>query len=156
MRGTRIAIYLLSFLCGTLVLAQNWQPIEHINTDKTSTEHYAAYLLQNTYYQQGYVGAKVEIKQDGPKRLFIVDPGELFHLNDVVVTGLRVFPTNKLMENGPKSGEVFSPVLINDWLEQVRNNYAKSTGPLESVLWGAQFDHAHSQVNVQIIVKGLN
>ena len=150
----KIAICLpLSFLCGALVLAQNWQPTERIATEKNSTEHYAAYLLQTTYYQQGYVAAKVEIKQDGPKRLFILDPGELFHLNDVVVTGLQNFPANQLMQNGPKSGDVFSPIRITDWEEQVRNNYAKS---IESVHGALQFDYAHHQVNVQLTVKERN
>lgn len=93
----KIAICLsLSFLCGAVVLAQNWQPTERRTTDKNSTEHLAAYLLQTTYHQRGYVAAKVEIKQDGAKRLFILDPGELFRLNDVVVTGLQNFPTNNI------------------------------------------------------------
>jgi len=84
----KTAVYLpLTFLCGTLLLTQNWQPTDRNWTDKNNTEKYAAYLLQMTYYQQGYVGARVEIKQDGSKRLFIMEPGEVFHLNDVVITG---------------------------------------------------------------------
>jgi outer membrane protein assembly factor BamA len=112
-------------------------------------------LLATTYYQQGYCAAKVEVKQDGSKRLFIVDPGEPFHLN-VVVRGLYIFNANTLMQDGPKSGEVFSPIRINDWTEQVRKNYAQSTGPLESVTWGVKFDYAHSQANVEISVKERN
>jgi outer membrane protein assembly factor BamA len=95
--------------------------------------------LKTTHYQQGYCGTRVEIKQDGSTRLFIVEPGEVFHLNDVVVTGLRDFPTHKLMQDGPKSGDVFSPDRINDWLEQIRDKFAKNAGPLESVNWGAKF-----------------
>ena len=129
-----------------MLLAQNWQPIDTRWTDKNNTEQYAAYLLQTTYYQQGFCGARVEIKQDGSKRLFIVEPGPLFHLSDVVVSGLQVFPANKLMQDGPKLRDVFSPTRINDWAEHVRNNYAKNAGPLESVMWGANFDYAHSQV----------
>jgi outer membrane protein assembly factor BamA len=106
--------------------------------DDYATEQYAAYLLRTTYYQQGYRGAKVEIKQDGTKRLFIVEPGEVFHLNDVAVSGLRSFPQNKLMQGGPKPGDVFSPTRINDWVERVSREYTKNTGPLESVNWGAK------------------
>ena len=146
----------LSLLCGGGLLAQNWRPTDKGWTDKNNTEQYAAYLLKTTYYQQGYCAARVEIKQDGSKRLFIVDPGEPFHLNDVVVTGLHVFEANTLMQDGPKSGEVFSPIRINDWAEQARKNYAQSTGPLESIMWGAKFDYAHSQVNVEIRVKERN
>jgi outer membrane protein assembly factor BamA len=153
----KTVVYLpLTFLWGTLLLAQNWQPTDGNWTDKNNTEQYAAYLLKTTYYQQGYCGARIEIKQDGSKRLFIVEPGEVFHLNDVVVTGLRDFPTHKLMQDGPKSGDVFSPDRINDWLGQIRDKFAKNAGPLESLNWGAKFDYAHFQVNVQVIVKERN
>jgi outer membrane protein assembly factor BamA len=146
----------LSLLCSVGLLAQNWRPTDKEWTDKNNTEQYAAYLLKTTYYQQGYCAAKVEIKQDGSKRLFIVDPGEPFHLSDVVVTGLHVLKANTLMQDGPKSGEVFSPIRINDWAEQVRKNYGQSTGPLESIMWGAKFDYAHSQVTIQVTVTERN
>jgi hypothetical protein len=72
----KTAVYLpLTFLCGALLLAQNLQPTDGNWTDQNNTEQYAAYLLETTYYQQGYCGARVEIKQDGSKRLFIVEPG---------------------------------------------------------------------------------
>ena len=146
----------LSLLCSVGLLAQNWQPTDKGWADKNNTEQYAAYLLNTTYYQQGYCAVKVEIKQDGPRRLFIVDPGEPFHLSDVVVTSLHAFKADTLMQDGPKSGEVFSPIRINDWAEQVRKNYAQSTGPLESILWGAKFDYAHSRVAIQVTVRERN
>jgi outer membrane protein assembly factor BamA len=152
----KTAVYLpLTFLCGTLLLAQNWRPTDSIWTDKNNTEQYAAYLLRTTYYQRGYCGARVKIKQDGSKRLFIVEPGEVFHLN-VVVTGLHVFKLNKLMQDGPKTGEIFSPIRIDDWAEQIRKTYAQSNGPLESMMWGVKFDYTHSQANVEIRVKERN
>src|SRR5215472_1776637 len=89
----KIVIYLpLGFLFGAMLLAQNWQSTDSKWTNKNNTEKYAAYLLKTTYYQQGYCGAKVEIKQDGSKRLFIVDPGEIFHLSRLTVIGMRTFP----------------------------------------------------------------
>ena len=145
----------LGLLCSVGLLAQNWRPIDKGWTDKNNIERYAEYLLQNTYYQQGYVAAKVEVKQDGSKRLFIVDPGEPFHLN-VVVRGLHIFNADTLMQDGPKSGEVFSPIRINDWAGQVRKNYAQSNGPIESITWGVTFDYTHSQANVEISVKERN
>jgi hypothetical protein len=120
----------LSHLCGVELLAQNWRPTDNKWTDKNNAEQYAAYLLKTTYYQQGYCAAKVEIKQDGSKRLLIVDPGEPFHLNDVVVTGLQVFNANKLMQGGPKSGEVFSPIRINDGQNKSARITRKATFPL--------------------------
>ena len=115
----------LSLLCGVGLLAQNWRPTDSKWTDKNNTERYAAYLLTTTYYEQGYCAAKVAVKQDGSKRLFIVDPGEPFHLN-VAVTGLHVVRVDKLMQDGPKTGEIFSPIRINDWAEQIRKNYGQS------------------------------
>src|SRR5215469_12337161 len=50
-------------------------------------------------------------------------------------SGWQNFSANKLMQNGPKSGDIFSPIRMNDWAEQVRNNYAKSTGLLESAIF---------------------
>jgi outer membrane protein assembly factor BamA len=146
----------VSLLCSVGLLAQNWRPTDKKWTDKNNTEIYAAYLLKTTYYQLGYCGAKVEIKQDGPKRLFIVEPGDLFHLNDVAVTGLQFFEANKLMQDGPKSGEVYSPIRMNDWAEQVRKKYAQSNGPLESIMWEVTIDYTHSQANVEISVHERN
>jgi outer membrane protein assembly factor BamA len=142
----------LSIFCCAGLLAQNSRPTNSEWTDKNNAEQYAAYLLKTTYYQQGYCAAKVEVKQDGSKRLFIVDPGEPFHLN-VAVTGLRVFRVDKLMQDGPRTGEIFSPIRINDWAEQIRKHYAQINGPLESIIWGVNFDYTHSQANVEIKVK---
>jgi len=74
-------------------------------------------------------------------------------LNDVVVTGLHAFEANKLLQDGPKSGEVYSPIRMNDWAEQVRKKYAQINGPLESIMWGVKFDYTHSQANIEISVK---
>jgi outer membrane protein assembly factor BamA len=155
MNRKALTYFSLSLVCSVGLLAQDWQPIDKVWTNKNNTERYAEYLLQTTYYQQGYVAAKVEVKQEGSKRLFIVDPGEPFHLN-VVVRGLRVFEANKLMQDGPKSGEVFSPIRIGDWEEQIRRKYAQSNGPVESITWGVTFDYVHSQANVEIKVKERN
>ncbi len=152
MNRKALTYILLSLLCSVGLLAQNWRPTDQEWTDKNNTEQYAAYLLKTTYYQQGYCAARVEIKQDGSKRLFIVDPGEPFHSN-VAVTGLHVLRVDKLMQDGPKTGEIFSPTRINDWAEQVRKKYAQSNGPLESIMWGVKFDYTHSQANVEISVK---
>ena len=71
----------------------------------------------------------------------------------MVVTGLRAFEVHKLMEDGPKFGEVYSPIRMNEWAEQVRKKYAQINGPLESIMWGIKFDYTHSQANVEINVK---
>ena len=69
------AFLLLSLFCTALLLPQEWQSTDNRWTDKNNTEQYAAYLLSVAYGEHGYYGAKVEIKQTGTKRLFIVNPG---------------------------------------------------------------------------------
>jgi outer membrane protein assembly factor BamA len=150
-------IYLpLSLLFVPLLLAQDWRPTENKWTDKNNTENAAAYLLRMTYYQRGYCGAKVEIKQDGSRRLFIVEPGEIFHLNDVAVIGLRTFPADKLMRGSPKSGDVFSSARINEWVEQIRKNYGGKAGPLQHVNFELSFDYGRSQVSVRLMIQEQN
>jgi len=147
----------LSFVSAAAsLLAQNWKPTDRAWTDKNNTEQYVAYLIKTTYYQQGYCAAKVEAKSDDGKRLFIVEPGNLFHVNDIVVKGLNMFSQKELMQNGPKTGDVFSPLLNNDWAEQVRDTYVKNGGPLESLTWGIKLDYTHFQVSVQVNVNERN
>ena len=54
--------------------------VEHGWTDKNNPEMYAAYMLRNAYYEQGYWEAKVEIRQTGTKRVFVVEPGRIYHV----------------------------------------------------------------------------
>jgi len=153
----RTTIYLsLSLLCVPLLLAQDWRPTENKWTDKNNTEQSAAYLVRMTYYQQGYCGAKVEIRQDGSRRLFIVDPREIFHLNRLTIIGVRSFPADKLIQSGPKSGDVFSAERLNDWVEQIRKKYVGNTGPLQDVQYEISFDYQHSQVNVLLMLQERN
>jgi hypothetical protein len=98
------ASLLLSLFCAAVLLPQEWQSTDNRWTEKNNTEHYAAYLLSMAYREHGYYGAKVEIKQEGTKRLFTVEPGQLFHVKEVLVTGLQTFAEDKILRDAPKPG----------------------------------------------------
>jgi hypothetical protein len=70
----RIAFLLIVLSLSVYACAQEGT-VEHGWTDKNNTEMYAAYMLQNTYGEQGYCETKVEIKQAGTKRVFLVARG---------------------------------------------------------------------------------
>jgi outer membrane protein assembly factor BamA len=146
----KIAIFLLlSLFCAALLLPQEWQSTDSRWTDKNNTEKYAAYLLSEAYAEHGYYGAKVEIKQAGTKRLFMVDPGQIFHVKDVVVTGLQTFSEEKIVQDAPKTGEIYSDARTNEWIQGLVKRYVEQDGPLKLVNWGAKYDHAHAQVTIQ-------
>ena len=99
---------LFVLLCSPLLIPQEWKRADDTRwTDKNNTEQYARYLIHAAYADHGYIGAKVEIQQSGTKRLFIVDPGEIFHVKEIVFSGLENFPKDKLLENAPKPGDVY-------------------------------------------------
>ena len=120
---------------------------------KNNTEQYAAYLLSVAYAESGYQGAKIEIKQAGTKRLFIVDPGQIFHVREVLVTGLRTFPEDKIVQDAPKPGDIYSADRTNEWIQGLVKSYVEKDGRLKLVNWGAKSDHAHAQVTIQLTLQ---
>ena len=147
------AFLLLSLFCAALLLPQEWQPTDNKWTDKNNTEHYAAYLLSVAYGEHGYYGAKVEIKQAGTKRLFTVDPGQIFHVKEVLVTGLQTFPKDKIVRDAPKPGDIDSAARTNEWIQGLIKSYVENDGPLKLVTWGAKYDHVHAQVTIQLTLQ---
>jgi hypothetical protein len=152
--GRKITAFLLfSLFCGALLLPQEWQATDSRWTDKNNTEQYAAYLLSGAYAEAGYLGAKIEIKQAGTKRLFIVDPGQIFHVREVLVTGLHTFPEAKIVQDAPRPGDIYSAARTNEWIQGLVSSYVEKDGPLKLVNWGAQYDHAHAQVTIQLTLR---
>jgi hypothetical protein len=147
------AFLLLSLFCTALLLPQEWQSTDNKWTDKNNTEKYAAYLLSVAYGEHGYYGAKVEIKQAGTKRLFIVDPGQIFHVKEVLVTGLQTFPEDKILRDAPKPGDIDSAARTNEWIQGLVKSYVENDGPLKLVNWGAKYDHAHAQVTIRLTLQ---
>ena len=144
------AFLLLSLLCTAKLLPQEWQSTDNRWTEKNNTEQYAAYLLSVAY---GEHGAKVEIKQAGTRRLFVVDPGQIFHVKEVIVTGLQTFTEDKILRDAPKPGDIDSAARTNEWIQGLVKSYVEKDGPLKLVNWGAKYDHAHARVTIQLTVQ---
>jgi hypothetical protein len=68
----------LSFLFGTAVLAQNWQPVECIWTDKNNNEQHAAYLLRSAYYEEGIAEPKSKLNRMAQKGFLSWSPEKCF------------------------------------------------------------------------------
>lgn len=144
---------LLSLFSTALVLPQEWQSTDSRWTDKNNTEQHAAYMLSVAYREHGYYGAKVEIKQAGTKRLFTVDPGQIFHVKGVLVGGLHKFPEHKILRDAPKPGDIDSADRTNEWIQELVKNYVEKNGPLKQVNWGAKYDYAHAEVAIQLTIQ---
>lgn len=155
-RRRALVCLLLSFACGSLLLAQEWQSIGRTWTDKNNTENYAAYMISAAYAEHGYWGAKVEIKQSGAKRLFIVDPGQLFHVKEVVINGPEQVQESKNAGDAPKPGDVYSADRMNEWVGRLRKEYAGQDSRLKLVRSGVAYDHAHAQVTIQVTFEERN
>jgi outer membrane protein assembly factor BamA len=87
-------------------------------TDKNNGQNYAAYMLQTTYFERGYMSAHVNVKQSGEEDIFVVHPGPVFHFKDVKIVGLPENLTRQVMNDAPKTGEVYCAARVNDWLVQ--------------------------------------
>jgi outer membrane protein assembly factor BamA len=112
-------------------------------TDKNNTEMYAAYMLQHSYNEQGYWGAKVETRQSGTKRVFVVEPGRIYHVKHFDVSGLSGLPEDA-MKDSPRAGDLYSPNRVNEWIASIEKRDARRGN------WGAQFDQVHAQVKIEV------
>jgi hypothetical protein len=138
----RIAFLLIVLSLSVYACAQEGT-VEHGWTDKNNAEMYAAYMLQNAYNEQGYWGARVEIRQAGTKRVFVVQPGRIYHVERFDVSELSDLP-EEAMTDSPKTGDVYSPDRVNEWIATVEKRYARRAN------WGVQLDHAHAQVKIEV------
>ena len=141
----RIAFLLIVLSLSVCAFAQEGT-VEHGWTDKNNTQMYAAYLLQHAYYEQGYWESKVEIRQAGTKRIFVVQPGRIYHVERFDVSMLSDLPQES-MTDSPKAGDVYSPARINEWIATVEKRYGRRVG------WGAQLDRAHAQVMIAVKLR---
>src|ERR1035441_10140785 len=108
----RIAFLLIVLSLSVYACAQEGT-VEHGWTDKNNAEMYAAYMLQNAYNEQGYWGARVEIRQAGTKRVFVVQQGRIYHVERFDVSGLSDLP-EEAMTDSPKTGDVYSPDQVEE------------------------------------------
>ncbi len=146
-----ILFFLLSLsCCGALLVAQEWQATEEAWTDKNNTEKYAAYLLSSAYAEHGYYGAKVEIKRSGEKRLFVVDPGRIYHVKEVIITGPPEVQGSARSQDAPKPGDTFSDALTNEWIQALRKMYEGPNSAFTMSSWGAALDPDHALVTIHV------
>jgi hypothetical protein len=103
----RIAFLLFVLSLNVYSCAQKGA-VEHGWTDKNDTQMYSAYLLQHAYNEQGYWGAKAEIRQAETKRVFVVEPERIYHVERFDIFALSDRP-EEAMTNSPKAGDVYSP-----------------------------------------------
>ena len=139
----RIALLLFVLSVSMCSYAQQGRPLEPGWTDKNNTERYAAYMLQVAYNEQGYWGAKVEVRQAGTKRVFVVQPGRIYHVECFDVSGLSDLP-GEAMTNSPKAGDVYSPDRINEWISTLKSQYNRV------VYWGVRCDHATADCRIEV------
>ena len=123
---TKLALVLL-MIAGFRAFAQEAAPPQM--TDKNYQERYAAYVLQRSYHEFGYMAARVDLKKTGESDVFVVDRGPLYHFKEIVISGLPESDVKTALQDAPKPGDVFSRARMNQWLAQLRNKYEAGAGP---------------------------
>ena len=76
----RIALAVLTLLISVCCYAQS--DTERRWTDQNNAEQYAAYMIQIAYYERGYMGVRVQVRDDGTRKVFEVVPERLPHQDD--------------------------------------------------------------------------
>jgi len=122
-------------------------------TDKNNGQEYAAYILQTTYYERGYMSATVNIRRSGQGDAFVVNPGPVFHFRDVKIVGLPENLMQQVMQDAPKTGEVYSAARVNDWLAQEENRLAAIDLGQKSARQKTQLDRKAASVTVTVSFK---
>ena len=137
----RIALAIFAFSIGFYSHAQDnpgrgW-------TDKNNAEEYAAYLIRIAYYDLGYLGARVQVRENGTRRIFEVEPGRVYRIKDVQILGNNDLPAQAITA-APTVGDVYSNARINDWVDTLRRRYKKDAS------WGMRADHANASVMIEV------
>ena len=138
----QIALSTVFGLCICLY-SQAQQHPEQRWTDKNNAEQYAAYMIQIAYYERGYMGAKVQVRGDGARRIFEVDPGRIYHIKAMQILGENDLPA-EAMSTAPTVGDVYSAARINDWIATLTSQYKRAAS------WGIRADHANANVTIQV------
>ena len=152
-RKSMLFILMSLTCCGEILVAQEWQPTEKAWTDKNNTEQNPAYLLSSAYAEHGYYGAKVTIKQSGEKRLFVVEPGPIYHVREVIVSGPSEVQGSARLQDAPKPGDAYSAVKTHEWIQVLRKQYEGPISEFTLLSWGAVFDHDHALETIRVAFR---
>jgi hypothetical protein len=138
-RRIAFAIFTLStalHLCAQRDPERRW-------TDKNNAEQYAAYMIQIAYYERGYMGARVQVRDDGARKIFEVDPGRIYHIKAMQILGQNDLPAEAI-STAPAVGDVYSVARINDWIATLKSQYHRALG------WGVRCDHATADCTIEV------
>jgi hypothetical protein len=112
-------------------------------TDKNNAEKYAAYRIQIAYQERGYMGVKVQVRDDGTTKVFDVEPGRIYHVKVMQFLGLNDLPA-EAMSTAPTAGDVYSADRINEWILTVKSQYNRALS------WAVRCDYAASDCTIQV------
>jgi outer membrane protein assembly factor BamA len=119
----RIALAVFT-LCIS-VYSQAQQDPERKWTDKNNAGQYAAYMIQIAYYERGYMGVRVQVRDDSARKTFEVDPGRIYHIKAMQILGQNDLPA-EAMSTAPTVGDVYSAARINEWIATLKSQYKKA------------------------------
>jgi outer membrane protein assembly factor BamA len=122
-------------------------------TDKNNGQEYAAYMLQTTYYERGYMSAQVNHKRSGEADVFVVNPGPVFRFKGIKVVGLSEKLAQQVLKDAPKTGEVYSAARVNDWLAEGRKELSQSNIAPKFARQETGLDHGTATANVTVWFK---
>jgi hypothetical protein len=109
-------------------------------TDKNNAEQYAAYMIQIAYYERGYMGARVQVRDDGATKVFEVEPGRIYHIKAMQILGRNDLPA-EAMSTAPTVGDVYSDARVSDWIATINR----------ALRWGSvRCDHATADCTIQV------
>jgi hypothetical protein len=119
-------------------------------TDTNNGEMYAAYMLRVAYYERGYMAANVMVKQVSGHDVYTVEPGPTYHFKSVNVAGVPQSYLSTVMQEAPKTGDVYSAARVNEWLAHVKQKAENEGRMLKVVHQEMRLDHANATANVLV------
>ena len=137
----RIALAIFAFSISVHCYAQH-NP-ERRGTDKNNAEQYAAYMIQIAHYERGYLGARAQVRDDGVRKIFEVDPGRIYHIKAMQILGRNDLPA-EAMSTAPTVGDAYSAARINAWIATLKSQYNRALS------WGARCDHATADSTIEV------
>ncbi len=100
-------------------------------------------MIQIAYYERGYIGARVQVRDDGARKIFEVDPGRIYHIKAIQIPGQNDLPLEAI-STAPTVGDVYSAARINDWIATLKSQYNRALS------WGVRCDHASADCTIEV------
>lgn len=136
------------FLCCTFALAQ--QSAAPQWTGQNNVQMTAAYMLRVSYYEHGYMGARVQVTQQQGSDVFAVEPGPVYHFSSIAVTGLPEELRALVMQDAPKAGDVYSQAKVAEWLSNTKKRLAAERQNTRIASPRISYDHTNATATVVV------